>query len=96
MCLPCADIITEYQTHFQLGVESISGHRPSIGVMMPWEHFSHTFGFARSGASYSHKHADDIVAHRRALGGILFVDRLLQALGVDSRMNPPHPMLDVC
>ncbi|OJD23919.1 hypothetical protein ACJ73_04728 [Blastomyces percursus] len=59
--------------------------------MAPWEEFDVTFSFKRD-SSYDPKTYDHIVANRRALENILFVDRLLKALNIDaaSRVYPPR------
>ncbi|KAG5287135.1 hypothetical protein I7I48_02991 [Histoplasma ohiense] len=59
--------------------------------MAPWEEFDATFYFKRD-SSYDSKTVDLIIANRRALENILFVDRLLKALNIDaaSRVYPPR------
>lgn len=51
--------------------------------MAPWEEFDATFYFKRD-SSYDSKKVDLIIANRRALENILFVDRLLKALNIDA------------
>ncbi|OJD13639.1 hypothetical protein AJ78_05920 [Emergomyces pasteurianus Ep9510] len=59
--------------------------------MAPWEDFDSTFSFKRD-SNLESKTYDQIVANRRALENVLFVDRLLKALNIDaaSRVYPPR------
>ncbi|KKZ65444.1 hypothetical protein EMCG_08716 [[Emmonsia] crescens] len=59
--------------------------------MAPWEEFDATFSFKRDSA-YDSKTYDQIIANRRALENVLFVDRLLKVLNIDaaSRVYPPR------
>ncbi|OAX85476.1 hypothetical protein ACJ72_00155 [Emergomyces africanus] len=59
--------------------------------MAPWEDFDATFSFKRD-SSYDPKTYDQIIANRRALENVLFVDRLLKALNINaaSRVYPPR------
>ncbi|PGH16590.1 hypothetical protein AJ79_01696 [Helicocarpus griseus UAMH5409] len=58
--------------------------------MAPWEDFDATFSSKRD-FTYDSRTYDQIIANRRALENVLFVDRLLKALNIDaaSRVYPP-------
>lgn len=49
---------------------------------MDFDQFEAVFGF-KSDVAYNQQTIDEIVRHRRALENVLFVDRLLKALGIE-------------
>lgn len=51
--------------------------------MESWEDFDTTFAFKRD-FNYDVKTIDLIVANRRTLDNVLFIDRLLNILGIDT------------
>lgn len=55
--------------------------------MEDFDQFEAVFGF-KSDVAYNQQTIDDIIRNRRALENVLFIDRLLRALGIEkSRYN---------
>lgn len=63
--------------------------------MEDYEDFDLVFG-ADNDKSYPKHTSDEIIRHRQELGGQLFIDRLLTALGInDGELLIQHPTLSV-
>ncbi|MCJ1466516.1 hypothetical protein MMC07_005136 [Pseudocyphellaria aurata] len=61
-----------------------------------FDQFEAVFGF-KSDVAYNQQTIDDIVRNRRTLENLLFIDRLLKALGIDkaSKLYPPRSAFDL-